>query len=155
MGLDLHTQIGDELDLLVQDPSGKTVLGNTDAQHTARFGKGLENGGKNPFAGQMISSGKPCWARANDGNHLLPRRQARNLNLSGIELIGCKSFQIPDGHRVIHLASAAGVLATVGANPPKDAWQRKIFHDNLKGLFIFALANHLYIRLHIEACWAG
>jgi hypothetical protein len=155
IGFDLHTQIRDELDLLIQDPSGEAVLGNADAQHTTRLRKGFENGGKNPFAGQMIGSRKPCWARANDGNRLLPPWQARDLNVARIKLIGCKAFEIPDGHRIIHLASAAGVLATVGANPPKDAGQGEIFHDNVEGLFVFTLANHLHIRLHVEACWAG
>jgi hypothetical protein len=155
IGFDLHTQIRDELDLLIQDPSGKAVLGNADAQHTARLRKGFENGGTNTFAGQMISSGKPCWARANDANRLLPSWQARNLNVTRIKFIGCESFEIPDSHRIIHLASAAGILATVRANPPKDAGQGEILHDNVEGLFVFTLANHLHVRLHVEACGAG
>ena len=41
------------------------------------------------------------------------------------------------------------------AYPPEHAGQRQIFHDDLEGLFVFALLDHLDIALNIEAAGTG
>ena len=78
-----------------------------------------------------------------------------DLDGARIHLIGGQALEFADGHRLVHLAAPAGVLAAVGADAPQHAGQRQVVHDDFQGLGVFALAHHLNVALDVDARRAG
>jgi hypothetical protein len=131
------------------------MVRNAHAQHAAGFGQGLENGGQDALAGQLIGCGKTRRPGTDDGDRSSRSAALGNLYLPGIELIGGQALQVTDGHRLIDVAAAAGVFTAVGADAPQDTGQGQILHDDLQGFFVLALAHHLHVTLDIESGRTG
>ena len=54
-----------------------------------------------------------------------------------------------------HIAPAAAILAAVRADAPENAGQRQLLHDDIQGLLVLALFDHLGVTLHILTGRAG
>jgi hypothetical protein len=51
---------------------------------------------------------------------------------------------------LINIAAAAGVFTPMGANPAQHTGQRKILHDDIQSLLVFAHLDHVDIALHVQ-----
>ncbi len=130
-GLDFDPQVGDDLDLPVEDVAREAVRRDADPQHPAGLGLGFIDGGEDPGARQVIGAGQTGRAGADDGDRLRPTRRAGNDDLARVDPVGRKPLQVADGERLVQFRPAAGVFAAVGADAPQDSGKREVLHDDL------------------------
>ena len=150
VGFDLDPEVGDDLDLAVEHVPRQAVVGNTDAQHPAGRRQGLEDGRANPLARQVVGAGQARRARADDRHLFGARRRAGDGEFARVHPVGGQPLQVADGDRFVLFGPAAGILAPMGADPPQNTGQRQVLHDDLEGLVVLALLDHLDIALHVQ-----
>ena len=127
------------------------MIGNSHPQHAARFGEFFKNGHLYALSGQMIGRGQPRRPGPDNGRLFVSSGQARDGNVPGVEPVRRQSLEIPNGNGIIHLCPSTGLFASMGTDPAQHAGQGQVFHDDPEGLFIFPLAHHLHIALHIQS----
>ena len=120
-----------------------------------RLRQGFENGRPDALPGQVVGRGQPRRSGTDDGHRLGPGREAFDADLPQVAAVGGEPLEIPDRNRFIFFTSAAGVLASVRADPSQHSGQGQVLHDDLKGLFVLSLLHHLHIALHIQTGRAG
>jgi hypothetical protein len=146
--LNLGTKAPDELDFPVKHIPGKTVFGNTRAQHPPGGRELFKDGYPIPFQGQVVGRAQSSGTGADDGHRfrsllLLPWR----LLLGSIRH---KSLQIADGNGFIKGSPITFRLTRVVTYPSQYARKGKIFIDELKGLFVLALGDQGDVALDIH-----
>ena len=121
--LQLDAERQNAVDVLLQHVGlGQAVLGDAEAQHAARFGLGLEDGGLVAEQRQVAGAGETARAGADDG-YLLGEGRLGSGSGSGTLSNGevaDEALEAGDGDGLLDLAARAVGLALVGADAAAD-----------------------------------
>ena len=135
---------------------------DTVAQETADFLFSFKNRHRVAVAGKIGSGSDPGRSGSDDRHPLRPflteRFSALSLAMACSRWAGSralvvseKTLDVPDGNRIVHAASAAGILAGVGADPAADAGQDVVPPDQRQGLCHTFPPGKGHISLGIDA----
>jgi hypothetical protein len=131
VGLDLHAQVEDALDLRVEDVPRHPVGRDAVAQHPARLVEGLVDRDVVSAPGQLVGAGQPRRARPDDGDLLVVRAAVVDLRQRQLPLdapIADEPLHGVDLDRAILLVAVAVILARMRADPPHHRRERVGLH---------------------------
>ncbi len=139
----LHALVQDILNLSLDDPRRKAVLGHADAQHAASHGQRLEHRHAVASAHQVTGRAESARAGADNGHVLRPRalRSRHQLPRRLVHHVRDKTLKRSDCQRLVHQVAVAGVLAAVVADAPADAGEGIVFLDDPQRVFVAPLAD--------------
>ena len=143
--------------VLLQPEAGQAVF-----QHTAQAALLFKHGGAIALLRQVRGAGQARRAAADDGDLLIERAVYLGDHLlrhepgGGVQvLLGNEPLHLVNGHRLIHGAPGAGVLAPAVADAAAHGGEGILPLDQLQGLPILALGRQLQIALHGDVGGAG
>ena len=119
--VDLDPQIDDGLDLLVHHIPWHTETWDAVAGHTAQFGQGLEYLYRMAHLTQIEGGRESGRTAADDGYPLAGIRSCLLQKGAALQVVlGGKTLQRVDGHRLIHQVATTLGFAWVGADAAAD-----------------------------------
>ena len=155
--LDFHPKGPDEIDLGIQDIPGEPVIRDSQGQHTACHGHGLEYGDQITLQCQIMGRCQPCRPRADNGDPLLARWGLLQMGLNIILecVISHKAFQGGNGHGLFYLSPLTYLLTGVCTYAAADYGYRIVLLDQVECLCEFLLLDQGNIPLGVLSERAG
>ena len=144
------------VDVLLQRRLRQAVLGDAVAQHAARLGLALEDGGLVAEQGQVAGGGQAARARADDRDLLVVRdRRLLGQRHVLVGVVGDEALEAADGDRLVDLAARAVDLALRGADATADGGEGVGLAGDRVGLGETALADQGHVALRRRRRRAG
>ena len=100
---------------------------------------------------QVTGDRQSGGTRTDDRHLFFPIFDFRNRKGFEIRPVGCKPFQIADGHGFIHIHPTACCFARVRTDPAQNTGQGQSLHDQFDGFPVFSLSDQLHISLNVYA----
>jgi len=150
--LDLGPQVADELDLVLEDLLGQTVVGDPHGGHPAPLGQGLEYRDLVAHSPEVVGRGEPRGPRAHDGHFLRPLGSGplQGARSRSQVMVDRRPFQQADGQRLVDAVAHAGLLAGVRAGTADDAGQDAALADEVQRLAEPVVADELDVAGDVQ-----
>ena len=153
IGVELHAQVEDLVDLEVERLLRQTVLGDAIAEHPARLGQTLKHVHVVPLDGEEVGTGEPRRAGPDDGDPAaVGLGQGRPPGLGPAKVkIGDVALDVVDADRFVHqVAPAPGDFAGTGADAAADRGQRVTVFDQADGVLVLPQRRQGDVALDID-----
>ena len=153
-GLKFYAQLTQHIDFGVEDALFQPEGGNAQREHTAQHLLFFKNGDRVALDRQIVSAAQARRACADHGDLLrvgLADLIEELWNITGIRVqlpLGDVFLDLVDGHRRVHIAAGAGLLALLVADAPADRRERDLLLDELQRLGIAPLGGQFDVALH-------